>query len=571
MGIPFYFYVITRTHPGILLQSPPANPTALYLDFNGAIYQAVKKLSDAGIALTDELVAQETIVYLEWLTDAVTAGKPMEVGVCLDGVAPRAKMMQQRKRRFMGMFRTQMEKDAGLLKEGATAWDTCAISPGTAFMGIMAQHLRSYAEKTKNVWVSPADEPGEGEHKIFQRMAKATGGGGEPTLIYGLDADLIMLSLVSHRPNIYLMREPTQAGIPPLPAQTSHTSHAKSLASAPDPSPFIYVNIDALRAGILSTIRQHYQWPISKDAMSDTYSDEAKMWIETYIVLCFLLGNDFLPPLPALTLKSEGLETLLQAYGRILKAYPGSALIDGGNISWEVLGLLLEDLAKDEDKRVYSACVSNIERRSHGQSRPMDIIEFYPSIPQNRDPVAHAIATGTTNGSGTGGSSSTSNWRLTYYMGLFDSRRANVPQVMRESTMAYLKGMPWIFSYYTQRPKDPKWFYPYGYAPTIRDLVNTIHAEKVVLIRQPTKAAQKEHEFVEPTVQLLSILPPTSISLLPPLAQKFMQDDAAGCRHFYPSRFKVHTFLKTRLWECHPKLPVLDVDWIETRYKNHES
>ena len=538
MGIPFYFYVITRTHPGILLQHPPANPKALYLDFNGAIYQAVRKLGDAGAPVNDESVATETISYLDWLIGAV-GGNLGEIGVCLDGVAPRAKMMQQRKRRFMGMFRSQMEKDAGLQAPSSmsNAWDTCAISPGTAFMDTMAKHLRSHAQGKPHLWVSPADEPGEGEHKIFSRMARVG-----PSLIYGLDADLIMLSLVSHIPKVYLMREPTQAGVPGVEAKST--------------SPFLYVNIDALRVGILSSVRQHYQWPVTDEALEDAYTEEAKMWIESYIVLCFLLGNDFLPPLPALTLKSEGLETLLQAYGRILKAHPGEAVVRDGTINYDIVGLLLEDLAKEEDRRVHSACVENVERRSHARE-PMDLIEFYPSVPQNRDPVAKAIAAGTCG----------PNWRLTYYMGLFDTRRANVPQVMRESTMAYLRGMTWIYNYYTQRPKDATWFYPYGYAPTIRDLVSTLQAEKTAI--EATPANTKVDEFVKPVVQLLSILPPTSMELLPLSVRAFMTSVDKGCMHFFPTRFKVHTFLKTRLWECHPKLPILDVEWIQSRYENN--
>lgn len=550
MGIPFYFYVITRTHPGILIQRPPLNPQGLYLDFNGAIYQAVRKLEDAKVVpINDERVAAETCVYLTWLVDTV-GGRLNEIGVCLDGVAPRAKMMQQRKRRYMGMFRSMLEKDAGLAPP-KPAWDTCAITPGTAFMGTMATHLRDHCKTVPGMWVSPADEPGEGEHKIFARLATSKPG---PALIYGLDADLIMLSLVSHRPEIYLMREPTQAGVPGIDPKST--------------SPFLYVNIDALRAGILATVRQHYRWPVTEEAMADPYCDEAKMWIETYIVLCFLLGNDFLPPLPALTLKSEGLETLLQAYGRLLKAAPGSSIIAGGagtggisgGISWDVLASLLEDLAKDEDNRVHGACVANVERRSHARE-PMDLIEFFPSVPQNRDPVATSIATGTAG----------ANWRLTYYMGLFDARRVNVPQVMRESTLSYLMGISWVFNYYTRRPKEPKWFYPYGYAPTVRDLSSTLQAEKAMICKRLAAAASStDKEFVEPPVQLLSIIPPSSVNLLPPAARALMTGATPGCIHMYPDRFKVHTFLKMRLWECHPKLPVLDVDWIEKCYYDNK-
>ena len=52
MGIPYYFYVICRAHDGILRSTPPANIQELYMDFNGAVYQAVHKLAAAGAVVT---------------------------------------------------------------------------------------------------------------------------------------------------------------------------------------------------------------------------------------------------------------------------------------------------------------------------------------------------------------------------------------------------------------------------------------------------------------------------------------------------------------------------------------
>jgi 5'-3' exoribonuclease 1 len=531
MGIPFYFYVITRAHPGILQNLPPKGAKGLYLDFNGAVYQAVHKLGAANLPVNNATVIKETLVYLDWLVGLV---KPSaELGICLDGVAPRAKMVQQRKRRFMGMFRALLEN-----AHKPPSFDTCAISPGTEFMKELATALRDHTptHAPMHTWVSPADEPGEGEHKIFARWQKQDG----PRLIYGLDADLIMLSLLSHERDIYLMREPQ-----------SDANDAQS--------PFLYVNINALRDGILSMVSQKYRWPVSPAC--DPFSEEARAWIETYIVLCFLLGNDFLPPLPAITLKNEGLDVILRAYGRVLEAMH-TPLVDSvtHTLNYSILALVLEDLATGEDARLHEACMMNAERRCHART-PEDRIEFYPSLPENRDPTALAIC-----------SQNQKNvpWRLTYYMGLFDTRRADVPRVMRESTHAYLLGMTWVYKYYTRLNKDAAWFYPYGYAPSTKDLAQGLQAEQVVLEKRVSAWHDGPGDgFVDPVVQLLAILPPTSVELLPPHVRAFMTTDAPGCRHFYPPQFGVHTFLKNRLWECHPKLPILDVDWIAARLKKY--
>ena len=98
--------------------------------------------------------------------------------------------------------------------------DSNCITPGTEFMAKVDKILEYFIEKkisedplwrdTKVLYSSHSD-PGEGEHKImaFIRSLRTSPGynNKERHCIYGLDADLILLSLSLHDTNIIQLRE----------------------------------------------------------------------------------------------------------------------------------------------------------------------------------------------------------------------------------------------------------------------------------------------------------------------------------------------------------------------------
>ena len=61
------------------------------------------------------------------------------------------------------------------------------------------------------------------------------------------------------------------------------------------------------------------------------------------------------------------------------------------------------------------------------------------------------------------------------------------------------------------------------------------------------------------TLQLMAVLPPCSYKLVDDQFQKVFTNIQNGCIHMYPSHFRIHTFLKTYLWECCPVLPAIDI------------
>lgn len=481
MGIPYYFYTITKRHAGIVSASATRACDLLFLDYNGIIHQAVRQALSASGEKTKEAALFDSI--WRYTEDVVSRVNPTRTYICIDGVAPKAKMIQQRKRRYLTQLRSRMIGQP-------VAWDTNAISPGTGFMTRLAAYLAN--KVTSDFVLSSAAEPGEGEHKMFAMLADIPTD--QRVTIYGLDADLIMLSMLSGRKQITLMREMSQPG------------------AAGAAVEFQYLDVDPLVTAVV------------KDAGVD---------IQTYIVLCFLLGNDFIPNISALHLKDAGIDVLLAAC-KTVTMNGQMQLVQDGEIHMEVLGRILQELARDENTRMLERNDDYIRRRPYSQPH-LDAIHCYPLQPENKDPVAHAI------------SANPGKWRSLYYKHLFQTSLQDT-RLIHIACREYIRGIQWTLAYYTRKPIDNDWYYPYGYAPTLADLANY-----ALTSDSSSDIVKTSIDFVPPLVQLLAILPPQSAALVP---GKWMTD--ARMSHLYPTSFKLQTYLKHAFHECHPILPMLD-------------
>ncbi|KAI1038426.1 hypothetical protein LB503_011279 [Fusarium chuoi] len=149
--------------------------------------------------------------YIEHLFGKI---KPKQLFfMAIDGVAPRAKMNQQRSRRFRTALDAEKAREKAI-KEGVEIpkeepFDSNCITPGTEFMAKLSQQLRYFVNKKVSedtdwqgceVVLSGHEVPGEGEHKIMEyiRNAKAQPNYNQNVrhCLYGLDADLIMLGYI---------------------------------------------------------------------------------------------------------------------------------------------------------------------------------------------------------------------------------------------------------------------------------------------------------------------------------------------------------------------------------------
>jgi 5'-3' exonuclease len=514
MGIPYYFYSLTQKYNNIISNNKPLDLNIYCIDFNGIIHNVaqdiIKKYSNTSRIDNCIDTIESEIIEGVWgrIKYYIETYKAEKYIICADGVAPLAKMFQQRKRRYLNIYKN-------ILDNVNIIWDTNAITPGTLFMEKLNTYIRRNINDDSNknkVIYSGSNECGEGEHKIFKMIKDDSID--DRIIIHGLDADLIILSLMSHKENIYLMRE----------MKDPHTNNTV----------YNYLNIKELRKAILCELKTN--WDISS-VTNDNNDDNDNDLIDTYCTACSILGNDFIPHLLTIELKNNGIDTLLSATKRAIKTC--GLLVAGGVINHNCLINIFKDLANSEDEDIHKICERYIKKRPpDNKNTPSDYYGL-----KNKDPLINTIY------------NSPNKWRQEYYRIIFDNNISIDSTVMFNACNNYIKGIYWVYSYYKGMNIDCEWYYPYNYPPTIKDILNHSIANNVPELNN-------DNDFVPSYIQLLIVLPKYSVKLLSKKHQRYMMDIYSGLFHMYPVKYNIQTFLKTQLWECSPILPLINLNYM---------
>jgi 5'-3' exoribonuclease 1 len=142
-GIPKMFRWLTDQYPDILNRqlleeglSDDVSVDNFYLDMNGIIHPATHGNSDEIVVLDETAMFKKIFLYVDRIYKMVRPSKVLYLAV--DGVAPRAKMNQQRSRRFRSAKEAEQLAGELLARDGkletANRFDSNCITPGTDFM-----------------------------------------------------------------------------------------------------------------------------------------------------------------------------------------------------------------------------------------------------------------------------------------------------------------------------------------------------------------------------------------------------------------------------------------------------
>tara|TARA_B100001094_G_scaffold332082_1_gene402687 strand:+ start:763 stop:2538 length:1776 start_codon:yes stop_codon:yes gene_type:complete len=530
MGIPSLFRTIASKYEETHYWKENLSCEVLYFDYNCLIHYCKSKISIHENSTTrdveEDLIA-EVIRYTIYIITKVI--KPTRlVYISIDGSVPMAKVIKQRARRYK-----KIQDDSVLHKMQETnkidkifEFNGNKITPGTTFMAKLSQRIRHYislgffsshnnASKYFKVFFSDANIPGEGEQKIMQFIRHNNNN--PSTVIYGLDADLIILSM-NMRKNIKLLREPQNS----------------SVELAQHHSEFLYLDIELLSNSLL---KEYGLQGFSQNRI-----------IEDFLFFSFLGGNDFVEHLFSTQMREQGLDKLFIAYSKIKQLNHSDYLIDGTLINFSFLASMLGQLTNSEDhfakkKRVrhFTSSVKTYENdyfknkflyeHSFYSEKMNPFHEFYNSTLQAINyKLEHNV------------------WKYQYNEYFFHSN-------IEDACHDYIKSLIWTFRYYTI-DEVPSWDYSYNYraGPCVTDLHN-------YLIEQLSKSQSDLNEttFVPgspmlPIEQLAIVIPPQHAHLLPFSYYSLLRENSP-IEHLCPRNFKLDVLKGLKNIYSDPILP----------------
>ncbi|KAF3321823.1 5'-3' exoribonuclease 3-like protein [Carex littledalei] len=593
MGVPSFYRWLVVKYPKIkqkAIEVPDGSATEpnpngiefdnLYLDMNCIIHPCFHPEDELFAPKTYDDVFQSVFEYIDRIFNIVRPRKLLYMAVA-DGVAPRAKMNQQRARRFSSarsakiaeleedLLREEYKRANKVLmpKEKHEVSDSIVITPGTIFMERLSKALEYYIRLRLNsnpawmkikVILSDANVPGEGEHKIMSFIrSQQNSNGYNPNLrhcLYGLDADLIMLALTTHELYFYILREVSSLyqDVSGQNQSTVLTDFGQGLSTnlheaiksrewykvliqenkkaTPTKKPYELVNICILREYL------EFEMKIEE------FKVEMDRVVDDFVFICIFMGNDFLPNIPSLEAHENALDLLMEVYKRTLR---------------ETGGYLI-DTAKMKDKKHAYIKISRVEKFI------ADVGTYEDKIFLKRNNIKEEDATRVEDNCSLSSSGSTANNELAVINNtselkrrLKDSLRQKQDtyklKTFQDKVEKYMEGLCWVLQYY---------FVGVCSWTCYEITANIFSAFPTAKFSQPFK----------PFDQLMAVLPPQSSAELPSAYAELMKCKDSKISEFYPEGdTEIDMDGKRFIWQGIIKLPSINEDLLLESTKMLES
>jgi 5'-3' exonuclease len=584
MGIPTFFLSIIKNKKYSKVHSKVENGKLncdyFFLDYNGIVYNAYdnikKDIEGKNLSKNDieKLVIDEVVRYTQHLICTVVQPKKLTY-ISFDGPAPRAKMVQQRSRRYKGyadkMYLLDQKKHKFHIDHDEAEWDRSPnISPGTEFMQKLGERLTTaikgkqfnlHNPKMQTI-LSDSNVPGEGEHKflsILRTIRDKTETKNLKIYLYGKDADLIVLSICTHKENVFILREVQK--------------EIKELKEIYADYEFLQINVDNLKNIFYGNLTYK---------LKDMVFNRENI-LNDYMVITFLVGNDFVMSLPFLKIRKGGLDTLISIYHTIKKnrsdyltylneeKYPELNFSFFKDLIYE-LSLREDDFMKEQqleinklmegyknkqtieyekDKtpfEIFSSRYSHLQVCSSHHPLFQKYNEEFKKINYNLDYDV---------------------WSEQYYKYYLTIDKSNLEEYNNKKmdlVKNYMESIVFTLKYYFNKCPSWTWHYKNRISPLLSDVY---HALDKNIVTMDTIKFEVGTPYT-PFQQLALILPPQMSSLLPEVIRPIMKEDRLLCTQFYPIQFNLDVTVGIKTIYSEAILPEIDEELLITTVQKYE-
>jgi len=584
MGVPGFFSWLLKNKrklgaKNLLLNNLPYKVGWLMLDTNCLLHPCVanilEKYKEGQLIIDPNKDLRTQIEQYIWekiiqcIDDMITQTEPEYVYIGIDGVAPMGKILQQRQRRYRFLFDKKIKlnsintieeleemiaktsiKSNGI-EEPVIPLSSIELTPGTDYMERINNRMIAYVNVLKKrnikcIYSSYHDE-GEGEHKILQYI-KTNLEPIVPIVIYGLDADLLFLSLgLGYKYDLYVMRE-----------KQVFINKEVDLDEVPE---YNYVEMKQLHILI------------------------SNLGVSTndFIVLCYLIGNDFLPGLLTTDVKKGGLDKIFRAWDNLKQKL-------GIQIEYE------NKLDENNDINIAKSYLVEFDNKTNKYQINLELLkgvfsellwtERYVWKNINRDKLLNQDRLELEEreklaelkeedkmeqlGKFISGQTSSTDFLekiefesaieyYSYYLGIscIDIDKL----IIKKMVWDYIGGIEWCIGYYLDKCPSWTWGYNFMITPTIKDIINFFpQSNKQIKINYSPRT-------LNPVEQLVLAIPPQTYKYVieTELIKKIKSNKNIG--YMLPETFQIDINKEHIFWKCQVRIPMVEYIEYETHIK----
>nr|XP_040125842.1 5'-3' exoribonuclease 1 isoform X3 [Ictidomys tridecemlineatus]XP_040125843.1 5'-3' exoribonuclease 1 isoform X3 [Ictidomys tridecemlineatus] len=360
-----------------------------------------------------------------------------------------------------------------------------------------------------------------------------------------------MLGLTSHEAHFSLLREEVRFG-----------GKKTQRVCAPEETTFHLLH--------LSLMREYIDYEFSVLKAKITFKYDIERIIDDWILMGFLVGNDFIPHLPHLHINHDALPLLYGTYITILPEL-GGYINESGHLNlprFEKYLVKLSDFDREHFSEVFvdlkwfeskvgnkylneAAGVAAEEAKNYKEKKKPKGQEnsvCWAALDKNESEVV-ASKDNLEDETEDDDLFETEfrQYKRTYYM-----TKMGVDVVsddfLADQAACYVQAIQWILHYYYHGVQSWSWYYPYHYAPFLSDIRNISTLQIHFELGKPFK----------PFEQLLAVLPAASKNLLPTCYQHLMTNEDSPIIEYYPPDFKTDLNGKQQEWEAVVLIPFID-------------